>query len=329
MTANDRTVWLNAKRQLGRLRQSLKPLLWHVGYFHVARRWFQARTLTVVMFHRVLPADSAAYANSEQEYAVDVDDFEHCLRHLKQRYQVVSLAQVQAAADGGIPLPDHALLITFDDGWKDNVLHAEPVLARLGLRATLFVNADAVEQGGDRWWQDALVEMTRRRPEGLEILCGCRDFFAAGRFLLTLPLAQRLPRIEQWLNYVPAERQMLTSAELAALDPTVWDIGSHGATHVPLTHVADLDAELGGAARRLCAWAGRPVEAFAFPHGRFNPEILRQALSTYGLVFTSEVVLNGTSRAPGRLLGRIHIPPSACRSTRELDLLLRARRIRA
>ena len=317
------------KRQLGRGKQALKPLLWDLGYYQTKRRWLQRRTLTVAMFHRVLPLESAAYAHAEQEYAVGVQEFEQALRYFQQHYAVVSLSQVQAAAEGGPPLPDHALLITFDDGWTDNVEHAEPVLARLGLRATLFVNADAMEQADHRWWQDALVELNEHRPEALEALCGRRDFFSAAQALLALPLTERLQRMRAWLRYLPTERQMLTPQALRDLDPAVWDVGSHGATHVPMTHVGDLDAELAGSAQRLSAWAERPVQTLAFPHGRFNPDIARKALAAYRLIFTSETVLNGTRAAVARQLGRIHIPARACRNPKEMGLLLWARRVRA
>lgn len=323
------SVLLTVKKQLGRAKQSLRPLLWDLGYYRATRRWTQRRALTVAMFHRVLPLGSAAYAHAEQEYAVGVEEFEQSLRYFKQHYAVVSLAQVRSAADGGPPLPDHALLITFDDGWSDNVQYAEPVLARLGLRATLFVNADAMEQPDHRWWQDALVELNERRPEALEALCGRRDFFASAQALLTLPLAERLQRLQAWLGYEPGERQMLTPQSLRTLNPEVWDIGSHGATHVPMTHVSDLDAELSGAAQRLSDWAARPVEALAFPHGRFNPEIAQRALAAYRLVFTSETVLNGSGAGLPRQLGRIHIPARACRDSKAMGLLLWARRVRA
>jgi peptidoglycan/xylan/chitin deacetylase (PgdA/CDA1 family) len=323
------SVLLSVKKPLSLAKQALKPLLWDLGYYQAKRRRSQRRTLTVAMFHRVLPLESAAYAHAEQEYAVGIEEFEQSLRYFKQHYAVVSLSQVQAAAEGGAPLPDHALLITFDDGWSDNVTHAEPVLARLGLRATLFVNADAMEQADRRWWQDALVELNERRPDALEALCGRRDFFASAQALLALPLAERLARLQAWLSYEPSERQMLTPQGLAALNPEVWDIGSHGATHVPMTHVSDLEAELGGAAKRLSGWAARPVEALAFPHGRFNAEIAQRALAAYRLVFTSETVLNASAGPLARQLGRIHIPARACRDPKAMGLLLWARRVRA
>lgn len=315
------------RRRLGRLRQASRPWLWDLGHYRRARSR-QRRTLTVAMFHRVLPLDGEAYAHAEQEYAVGLEDFDRALAYFQAHYQVVSLGQVREAVEGSTPLPDHALLITFDDGWRDNVEHAQPLLAARGLRATMFVNADALAQPDDRWWQDALVELNMHRPEALTALAGRPDFFAAARGLLQRPLTQRLEALQPWLSYRPSTRQMLTPEELARLDRGVWDIGSHGATHVPMTHVDDLDAELAGSARRLADWAGQPIDSLAFPHGRFTPEIAERAAQAYRLVFTSETVLNDSRERVPRRLGRIHIPALACRDDKAMGLLLWARRTR-
>lgn len=301
--------------------------LWKIGYFRLARRWLQRRTLTVTMFHRVLPLESDEYRHAEREYAIGVDEFEFCLRYFKDHYNVVSLGDVEAAVDGKKPLPDHALLITFDDGWRDNLVNAGPVLDRLGLSATIFVNTDALEQPDARWWEDALVEIGRTRPEAFESLCGQRDFTAAARALQAWPLNERLVRLQKWLSFFPVQRQMLTPEDLATVGAT-WDIGSHGATHVAMPLADDLEAELQGSAAKISAWSSREVRALAFPYGRFNDEVAKQALARYKLVFTTKEFLNRTEPAPSRMLGRIHISPGACRDPDALGHLLCARLIR-
>lgn len=282
------------------------------------------------MFHRVLPLNGEAFAHAEQEYAVGVEAFECSLTFFKRHYTVVSLAQVREAAGGGAPLPDHAMLITFDDGWQDNVVHAEPMLRQHGLRATMFVNVDAIRQADARWWQDALVEISLQQPQALRALSPTGDFFGAARQLLDLPLNERLSRLKPWLKYDPRERQMLTLAGLQSLDRGVWDLGSHGSTHVPFTHAPDLDLELSASAAQLSAWLGQTVDALAFPHGRYSPEIGHQATAQagpYRLVFSSDQRLNRTNgphMAP--ILGRIHIPARACHSDKAMAQLLWERR---
>lgn len=313
-----------AKKLYRQVVRALTLTLWRTGYYRLTRPWLQRRTLTVVMFHRVLPPETDAYANSDREYAVSVDDFEHCLRHFKQHYNVVSLGQVQVAAEGGEPLPDHALLITFDDGWRDNVTYAGKLLEQHGLRAALFVNTDALEQSDNRWWADALVGIHRRQPKDFKEIFGHNDYHAAAQSLQALPLNERTKCLERWLTYMPAERQMLSFTELRSVGK-VWDLGSHGTSHIPLPRLTDLETELTESAKRISSWANRPVETFAFPHGSCNADVARRALRAYRLIFTTEPILNRTDPAPGRLLGRINIPARVCQDPDALGHLLCAR----
>ena len=54
-------------------------------------------------------------------------------------YRVTSLAELGRAVSTGAALPPRTVAVTFDDGFADNYEHAYPVLAELGLPATIFV----------------------------------------------------------------------------------------------------------------------------------------------------------------------------------------------
>ncbi|CAO3439959.1 polysaccharide deacetylase family protein [Azospirillum doebereinerae] len=48
------------------------------------------------------------------------------------------MEQVLEAADGGTPLPEEAALLTFDDGYRDHVVHVLPELLRHGIKAAFY-----------------------------------------------------------------------------------------------------------------------------------------------------------------------------------------------
>lgn len=308
------------------------PTAQRLGLLSVARRWMHRRSLTVVMFHRVLPLDSEDCRHAEREYVIGTTEFERCLDFFSRHYNVVSLSDVERAARSGSALPAHPLLITFDDGWRDNVIHAEPALRRHGMKATLFVNVDAVRQSGHRWWQDALVESVEHPAPEPAVLTGeasCPDFFTKLAFTLRRPLEDRLPAVQPRSTWTPASRQMLTVDDLAGLDPAVWDVGSHGVTHAPLTHVPDPEHELTESFRLLSRWHRQPIRAMSMPHGRYSTGIARVARSVYSLVFTSDPFLTMTRTAClQNPIGRIHVPSSACTNDASLVRFLWIRRQR-
>jgi peptidoglycan/xylan/chitin deacetylase (PgdA/CDA1 family) len=60
----------------------------------------------------------------------------------------VTASEVAAAFRGGSPLPPNAVMISFDDGRSDAMMYADPMLEEAGMRATMFVIADAATDPG-------------------------------------------------------------------------------------------------------------------------------------------------------------------------------------
>jgi peptidoglycan/xylan/chitin deacetylase (PgdA/CDA1 family) len=91
------------------------------------------RSLRVLMYHKVndLP---------NNRMSMPVERFDEQMTQLREfGYRVVDLDAVLAHYGRGEPLPDGAVLITFDDGYRDNLLNAAPVLAKHGYPAVQFV----------------------------------------------------------------------------------------------------------------------------------------------------------------------------------------------
>ena len=62
-------------------------------------------------------------------------------------FRVVGLEEVVACFRRGVPLPSKAVLLTFDDGYLDNLENAAPVLARLGYPGVVFASVGHVGSG--------------------------------------------------------------------------------------------------------------------------------------------------------------------------------------
>jgi peptidoglycan/xylan/chitin deacetylase (PgdA/CDA1 family) len=95
----------------------------------------------ILVYHSVMPHHPG---QTSEQRALDVDDsvFVAQMRFLVDGgYHVVSLGALVDALEGRdtLPLPNRAVVITFDDGWENQYLHAFPILRRFGLTATFFV----------------------------------------------------------------------------------------------------------------------------------------------------------------------------------------------
>ncbi len=312
----------------------LKRLLYTTGTLGTYHRWRNASTLTVVMLHRVLDRQDPRWAGSDPDYTLSTEHLRQCLRFLKRHYNTVTLGAVLQARRGAHKLPARALLITFDDGWADNVEHALPLLGEHGLPSLMFVAADAINRV-EAFFQERLFSAWRRgrlnTAQLADSLRAAGDVSARAQEDAPcndeLRLRQLIARVEQLSS--PArhalladlspqledpQRHMVTSNELQRLPHAGMAIGVHGKSHLPLTQADDLDAELGGARLAVAACLpDQPAPAtMSFPHGRFNASIAAQAHAAgYELLFSSEPIINSTCHCVGRRLGRLGLDTTA------------------
>jgi peptidoglycan/xylan/chitin deacetylase (PgdA/CDA1 family) len=294
-----------------------------LGLYHRARN---ADSLTVMMFHRTLRRTDPRAASCDPDYTLDEDLFVDSLAFFKRHYRVIPLERLLRARRDGTGLPARALLITFDDGWLDNVDYAMPALQRADLPAVMFVAADAV---GARqpFYQERVIAAWRLgrltvdalaatmiehggEPARHDGIAGVRDLIAQ---LETMPPAQRSAVLERHAAALDDGLQhMIDVADLSRLRAGGVELGLHGKTHTPLLRADDPDAELGGARTAMAAMLDTPdglatpaCATMSFPHGAFDDAIAARARACgYELLFTSVPVLNATGARPSWLLGR-------------------------
>jgi peptidoglycan/xylan/chitin deacetylase (PgdA/CDA1 family) len=320
---------------MNHLRILARRIAYRSGALGIARAR-RPDTLTVVMFHRVIDRADPDFEQADPEYTVEPDLFDQLLGFFRDHYSVVSLADVMEAADRCRRLPSHPLLITFDDGWADNLRYAAPLLHRRGLPAVIFVVAETLLSPANTWWQEQIFATARsgnlavfeqmitedRRAgatgtqpdDPLDLICRVAEIGEGGRskFLESMALPPR------------SSRMMLAPADLAKLGAAGIAIGSHGYTHLPLTRVRDIEAEIREAIAAIAALTGDGASAGALscPHGRYNAGVISAARAAgVRLIFTSDPILNlvpGGFVAADRPIGRIYIsaPHLADRSGR-------------
>jgi peptidoglycan/xylan/chitin deacetylase (PgdA/CDA1 family) len=105
-----------------------------------------ARTLRlpILMYHRI-DAVKPSLPAITQRLTVDPRVFAAQMRWLKAHgYHAVTQLQAFRALEQGAPLPRRPIMITFDDGYRDVLGKASPILERLGMPATAYVITDRI-----------------------------------------------------------------------------------------------------------------------------------------------------------------------------------------
>lgn len=123
------------------------------------------RLLFMSRVQRVLLGDRAIIVafHSVNEDAVESDInctpalFEHYCRFFKTYFDVISLSELLSRLDSGKDVSS-CLVITFDDGYKDNYTIAAPILKSMNLPATFFVTTGFINSNRVAPW-DAELEI--------------------------------------------------------------------------------------------------------------------------------------------------------------------------
>lgn len=240
-------------------------------------RCLPGNRLLVVAFHRV--------ASEFDPYDPETPDGARFARQLEALagFEVVSLRAGLEALQAG-SLSRTSVAITFDDGYRDQLTVAAPLLAAHGYPSTVFVSSAFVS--GPNMWHDRLLWALREGrpgarldvvglPEPVPVELEARRLLAARCIaaVKSLPMVAReraVAQVEAVCAAPAAPRLMLDTTELRELAalPGV-EIGAH-TRHHPILAACELDearAEIAGSRADLEQWLGKEVRLFAYPNG--------------------------------------------------------------
>ena len=87
--------------------------------------------LPIIMYHSVLKSRSG-------DYIVHPSELENDLKYIKENgYETVVMADLINFVYEGVELPEKPIMITFDDGYYNNLGYAVPLLQKYGMKAVI------------------------------------------------------------------------------------------------------------------------------------------------------------------------------------------------
>jgi peptidoglycan/xylan/chitin deacetylase (PgdA/CDA1 family) len=257
----------------------------------------------ILLYHRIASPEGDVY-----DLAVTPENFHAHVMTLRERYRLVPLSELAEAVAAGDPL-DRAVALTFDDGYRDNLDRAVPILAEVGAPAAFFLTTERLLEQRTYWWDD-LAHMVARLPPQFHLQVGhtTRAFSTVGvagaethralyRILRKSLPAVRDDLLRQLRHHAPAvegdsmARPMVADEirRLAAC-PGV-QIGAHSVHHASLADIGPdhLQREVFECRTALERLIVGPVEAFAYPFGSVSPHVVEMVCAAdYRYALTCE-----------------------------------------
>jgi peptidoglycan/xylan/chitin deacetylase (PgdA/CDA1 family) len=243
------------------------------------------------MYHRVGERSSDPW-----HLCVSPKHFTEHLKILQQNYLVLSLHDLLFALKNA-RLPKRGVVLTFDDGYADNLWNAKPLLEKYEVPATVFITSGSLDSSSEFWWdnlEQALL-LPKKLPKFLQLNIQGRSYewattnsdeqrhvyMAIHQILQPLSNYDRYQIMTELFAWADIEQtgrlgyRPLTTTELIQLAQSEFiDIGAHTVTH-PLLSImsqADQSEEIIGSRQKLTAILGSPVDTFSYPYGNFSAE---------------------------------------------------------
>jgi peptidoglycan/xylan/chitin deacetylase (PgdA/CDA1 family) len=266
-------------------------------------RWRRSRRLAILMFHGVEsePLDPPC------DWVIDTATLRRDLDYVRKHFDVLPLGEaLERLRDGS--LPKRAATVTFDDGTRNLLTNAAPVLRELGVPAAVFLATGPMGTGEllwpDRLWH-AFAQTTQTEIDLTTLGLGVRSLRSdtdrvqtrdtTTNLLKQLPDPERMAEVEALVDRLGPQFdgyggpfQLLSWDDAADLaGDGLVTLHPHSVTHPILSRCdeAKLDYEVSESCRAIEINTGRAPTIFAYPNGGVHDfdERSRAALRRNGI----------------------------------------------
>ena len=265
----------------------LFPLLSHSRSYYLSKPFYSGLG-SILMFHRVCPESSRPRIRGNSGLEVTPEYLENTIKFLrKNNYEIISLSRVAKILNDNYKKKKFAVL-TFDDGYIDNYVHAYPIFKKHRVPFSIYVTTNFPDGNGILWWyilEDLILKEARIEFQlnGLEYQYSCASLLQKEwayqqihGLILNGPsndLNQRILQVfkNYDIDFLKKTSQLaLTWEQIREMsaDPLI-EIGAHTINHHVLSKLTDfaVQKEMEGSRDKIESEINQKVEHFSYPFG--------------------------------------------------------------
>jgi len=240
--------------------------------------------LSILIFHRVL--ESYDFMRPGE---ITAKEFDEKMQLIARYFTPLSLSEAVEKLKTNM-LPQRAICVTFDDGYRDNAEVAFPILKKHNIPATFFVASGFLD--GGRMWNDTVIETVRNcQDKELSLID-----LGLGTFLTETEQAKEksAQAIIQQIKHLPQNERdqkvadissyaknlpndlMMDSVQVKNMAEQGVSIGGHTVTHPILATLTAKKAEqeIRQGKKELEEIIQSPITEFAYPNGKQGQDYL-------------------------------------------------------
>lgn len=274
----------------------IKAILFYSGIIELLHYLITSKAkLAIILRYHSIADFNKDNVYASQDITVRVKDFDKQIRYLSKRYKIIPLEELVLCIKNGKDIPQNSLVITFDDGYRDNYLNAYPILKKYGAHATFFITAGCIDNEEMLWTQKIFYILNLMKDKRINILnqqfelddnkskikvankiiSMLKEIDQHQKDKLIEDLTKKLNlNIDNWKTDL-----MLSWEEVGELERFGFSIGSHTLTHpnLPNSDTKLAKFELRESKLLIERMLNRPIKLFSYPNGgaknHFNEKI--------------------------------------------------------
>ena len=259
----------------------------------------------ILVYHRVVK-DEQIEEDLELGLTVSCSNFERHIKELKSKYKICSMNEFVENLKK--KTNEFMIAITFDDGYKDNLYQALPILTKHEVPASIYITTRFLNKDVNIWWYE-LADIIQNRTEinfqyqekkFYFLLENKKQKLTAYQNLIKLfknlridkqnELMEKITNTKKRKNY---SKICLNSEEILMLEKNpLITIGSHGHNHLNLKILSDDEVkyEITKSLEILENLLNRKVKHFAYPFGGKDQVSIREYNIIEDMDFDSAVI---------------------------------------
>jgi len=268
----------------------------------------QSEAFVIFLFHGVISYNKSLVRNYTKKH-LETLEFEQIISCLKSKGNPISMDDIILANQENRSLPPNSYAITFDDGFKNNLDFASPILRKYETPATFYVTSSFI-QNNDNSWTDLieyavdLVEEVTFKHDLLSTDSKVSSVAEKIRFLDRIrALVKKTPSVDPYdfakdlweqnsvIEFSPDPEldQKMSSDELHELDSDpLFTVGGHSHTHRVMSFLSkeDLRIEVNKSIAFLSECLNREIIHYSYPEGLahcYNDEVIN-CLKNNGII---------------------------------------------
>jgi peptidoglycan/xylan/chitin deacetylase (PgdA/CDA1 family) len=269
-----------------------------IGIHHLFR-YLNRKKVLILMYHGVTDRETDMFC----WWQLPVSKFEEQMSYLKKYYTVLPLEYVIECLKACKELPPYTAVITFDDGYRNNLTVAYPILKKYNFPATIFLTTGFIGKDRLLWPDELYCAFARTSRETLDMCdeeMGVFDLRCNGKkgasfhhfqkklHSFSVPEKDRLAHVAiqrlktaaqqaEEFDRVQHEFRLMAWEDAVAMKGSgLISFGAHSVSHEILTRLSagEKEKEIAASCASVRAETGDQAISFAYPNGDYDEEVI-------------------------------------------------------